>query len=167
MDFQNLTVEELAKLISPSSGAYLELKRRKVLRTKNVVGELGEHYAIDFYNKTPGLPNLKIEDTGAKNIDAKSCNGEKYSIKTVTSRNRSTGSFWDPKSIENNEKKFDYLLIVILNNKLSKDMILELNWKDFFKHKKFNKRMNNYNISLTKKLINNVKTVYQRDEKKG
>ena len=64
---KNLSVEELAKLISPSSEAVQELRRRGVLRTKNTVGELGEYYAIQFYNKIDPskfvakkkLPNLQ------------------------------------------------------------------------------------------------------------
>ena len=47
-------------------------------------------------------------------------------------------------------------------------MILELTWDDFFKFKKFNKRMNNYNISVTNKLIEEVKIVYgKRIEAEG
>tara|TARA_B110000503_G_scaffold21812_1_gene33419 strand:- start:109 stop:603 length:495 start_codon:yes stop_codon:yes gene_type:complete len=164
MNLQNLKVIELAKLISPSSAAYRELKKRNVLRTKNVVGELGEYYAIDFYNKTPDLPNLSLAPKGVKNIDALSRDGEIYSIKTVTSRKGTSGSFWDPQSIDNNEQKFKYLLIIILNDEYSLDMILELTWEDFFKYKKFNKRMNNYNISLTNILINSVKVIFQNNK---
>ena len=163
MDLEKLNVIELAKLISPYSAAYVELKKRNVLRTKNVVGELGEYYAIDFYNKTPNLPNLSLAPKGVKNIDALSRNGEIYSIKTVTSRKGTSGSFWDPQSINNNEQKFKYLLIIILNDEYSLDMILELTWEDFFKYKKFNKRMNNYNISLTNNLINSVKIIFQNN----
>ena len=160
MKIKKLSVQELAKLISPSSDAYLELKDRGILRTKNVVGELGEYYAIDFYNKNSQLPNLTPAPPGVKNVDALSRDGEIYSIKTVTSRKGTTGSFWDPKSIEKNEKKFDYLLIVILDNNYSLDMIIKLTWEDFFKFKKYNKRMNNYNISLTKKLLDEVSLVF-------
>ena len=164
MDLQTLNVEELAKLISPSSQAYVELKRRNVLRTKNVVGELGEYYAIKFYNNTPNLPNLALADKGVKNIDALSRNGEIYSIKTVSSRKGTTGSFWDPTSINNNEQKFKYLLIVILSDDYSLDMILELTWEEFFKYKKFNRRMNNYNISLTNNLINSVNIIFDNNK---
>ena len=157
MDYSKLNISELAKLISPDSNAYKELQKRNVLRSKNVVGELGEYYAIDFYNKTGRLTNLSLAPITVKNIDAISRNGERYSIKTISARNGTTGSFWDPESIEKNEKKFDFLLIVILNNSYHLDMILELTWDEFFKHKKFNKRMNNYNISVTKKLIGEVK----------
>ena len=104
MNYKDLSVTELAKLISPSSDAFLELKDRGVLRTKNIVGELGEYFAIDYYNSNPQLPSLSIAPITVKNIDALSRNGEIYSIKTVSSRKGTTGSFWDPKSIENNEK---------------------------------------------------------------
>ena len=161
-NFKNLEISELAKLISPSSEAFLELKNRGILRTKNIVGELGEYYAVDFYTKNPKLPGLSMAPPTVKNIDALSRNGEIYSIKTITSRKGTTGSFWDPESIKNNEKKFDYLLIVILDNEYALDLILELSWEDFFKHKKYNKRMNNFNISVTKKLTHSVKTVFDK-----
>ena len=58
MDLKKLSVPELAKMLSPSSEAFSELKDRGVLKTKNLVGELGEYYAVNFYNKKPKLPNL-------------------------------------------------------------------------------------------------------------
>ena len=162
MDYKKLSISELAKLISPSSDAYLELRDRGVLRTKNVVGELGEFFAVDFYKKSAKLPNLSIAPPGVQNVDALSMNGEIYSIKTVTSRRGTTGSFWDPESIEKNEQKFNYLLIVVLDSDYSLDMILELTWEDFFKFKRYNKRMNNYNISLTNKLFDEVNMVFAK-----
>lgn len=160
MDYKKLNTQELARLLSPSSDAYLELKERGVLRTKNVVGELGEHYAIEFYKNNPKLPNLSFAPPGVQNVDALSRNGEIYSIKAVSSRKGTTGSFWNPRSIEKNEQKFHYLLIVVLDNRYSLDSILELTWDDFFKFKKYNKRMNNYNISLTNKLFDEVRVIF-------
>ena len=152
MDLKKLSVPELAKMLSPSSEAFSELKDRGVLKTKNLVGELGEYYAVNFYNKKPKLPNLFSAPPGVQNVDALGRNGETYSIKTVSARGGTTGSFWDPDSINKNEQKFNYLLIVILDDAYGLEMILELTWDDFFKHKKFNKRMNNFNISVTNKL---------------
>ena len=134
MNLEKLSTSELAKLISPESEAYIELKKRGILRTKNVVGELGEHYAVDFFNNNGKLPNLSFAPPGVQNIDALSRNGEIYSIKGVSSRKGTTGSFWNPESIDKNEKKFDYLLIVILSDKYSLDMILELTWDEFYVH---------------------------------
>ena len=163
MNYKELSVSDLAKLISPNSEAFQELKYREILRTKNVVGELGEFYAIEFYCNNPKLPSLSIAPITVKNIDALSRNGEIYSIKTVSSKKGTTGSFWNPSSTENNEKKFAYLLIVVLDNSYSLNMILELTWDEFFKFKKYNKRMNNYNISLTNTLIDNVNVVYEKE----
>ena len=84
-------------------------------------------------------------------------NGKSYSIKTVSSRRGTSGSFWDPENVKNNIKTFDYLILVILNNSYKLDILLELSWDDFFRFKKFNKRMNNYNISITKNLIDSVR----------
>ena len=43
-------------------------------------------------------------------------------------------------------------------------MMLQLTWDEFFKYKKFNKRMNNYNISVTKTLISNVKVIFDSEK---
>jgi hypothetical protein len=155
-----LSTDELAFFLSPDSPIRKELLRRNVIRSKNIVGDLGEYYAKTIYDESNTLPNLMMAAPGVKNIDLLSREGERYSVKTVSSRNGTTGSFWDPESIENNEKKFEYLLIVILNSRFSVDIILELTWDDFIKHKKFNKRMNNYNISVTQALIADVNVPY-------
>ena len=168
-NLNHLTVEELVKLISPSSEVMKELKKRNVLRTKNIVGELGEYYAVKFYNKvdtkiykiSKKLPNLTMAGETTKNVDALSRDGKIYSIKCVSSSNGTTGSFWDPDSIRQNNKTFDYLIIVILDNEFQVDKILELSWDDFFENKKFNKRMNNFNISITKKLTEKYKVIYK------
>ena len=51
-DLEKLSVEELAKLISPNSDVRKELKKRGVTRTNNVIGELGEYYIVQYYKKT-------------------------------------------------------------------------------------------------------------------
>ena len=162
-DFNTLKVEDLAQLISPNSKAYRELKKRGILRTKNVVGELGEYYAIEFYNSKDNLPELTQAEAGLKNVNAFSSSGEKFSIKSVTSRKGTTGSFWDPLAIQNNERQFDFLIISILDDNYLLDLLIELSWDEFMQHKRFNKRMNSYNISLTSKLIESVQIQYSRD----
>ena len=161
-DIKKLKDNELIQLISPSSEVVQELKRRGIIRTKNIVGELGEYYAIKYYKQLKGLPNLSLAPPGVKNIDALSRNGEIYSIKCISSLNGPTGSFWDPNSIEENNQKFHFLIIVILDEDYGVAKILELTWDDFIKHKKYNKRMNNYNISVTNKLLDEVKLVYEK-----
>jgi len=161
-DLKNLSDEALMQLISPSSDVVKELKNRKIIRTKNIVGEIGEYYAIKFYNKLKNLPNLTLAPPGVKNIDALSIDGEIYSIKCISSLSGTTGSFWDPESIVKNNQKFHFLIIVILDENYGVEKILELTWEDFMKYKKYNKRMNNYNISITKTIINQVKIIYEK-----
>ena len=63
---------------------------------------------------------------------------------------------------EKNEKVFEYLLIVVLDDDYDVLSVLQLTWDDFMEHKKYNSRMENYNISLTKKLISSVEIIYQK-----
>ena len=162
MDLKKLSDEEILKLISPNSDIHNELRRRSILRTKNVTGEIGEYLVVKFYNKTRGLSNLFLPGPGVKNIDVISRKGNRYSIKTITSRNGTTGSFWNPESIKKNNKTFEFLIICVLDGDYSLELILELSWDDFFKFKRFNSRMNNFQIGLTKKLISSVKVIYDK-----
>ena len=36
-----------------------EMKHKSLIRSKNVVGDIGEYIEIDFYNRTIGLPKLQ------------------------------------------------------------------------------------------------------------
>jgi len=170
MDYINLSTEELLKIISPSSPPRQELKKRGVIRTANVVGEIGEYYTKKFFHKidnkiyttTKKLPNLTLGAPGTKNVDALSRDGKIYSIKCIAGKNRTTGSFWDPDKIRKNIKTFDYLIILILDFEYSVDKILELSWDNFSKYKRFNKRMNNFQISVTNKMIDEYKIVYKK-----
>jgi len=162
LNLKKLSVEEIVKLISPNSLAHKELRRRGVLRTKNVTGEIGEYFVVQHYNKTPRLSNLSLPPPGVKNIDVLSRNGERYSIKTITSRGGTTGSFWNPESITSNNKTFEYLIICVLDGDYNLDLILELSWEQFMEFKRFNKRMNNFQVGVTKKLIESVTIIYEK-----
>ena len=94
-------------------------------------------------------------------MDALCREGKIYSIKCISSVNGTTGSFWDPESINANKKTFDFLIIVILDDSFQVDRILELSWDDFYQHKKFNRRMNNYNISVTKSIYEKYKVIFK------
>ena len=48
MDVTKLSVEELFKSISPNSAVHQELRSRNVIRTKNLVGDIGEYYVKKF-----------------------------------------------------------------------------------------------------------------------
>ena len=53
-------------LIRQYSEAIKELKQRGVIKTKNVVGDLGEYLAIEYYCNTAGLPKLQAAPVNTK-----------------------------------------------------------------------------------------------------
>jgi len=138
-----------------------ELRNRKIIRTKNVVGDLGERLAIDYYKNTAGLANLQDAPTGTQNIDAISRNGERYSIKALTAN--TTGVFYGLPHKDSNEsiqQKFEYLIIVKFNDSYELEKILELTWEQFLKYKKWHSRMTAWNITLSKQLIKESKVIF-------
>lgn len=140
----------------------LELSKRKLIRTKNIVGERGEFLVIKTYNSTPGLPNLQAAPEGTQNVDALSRKGERYSIKTITYPGKTTGVFYGCGNIGENEqpaKKFEYVVIVLINNLFEPEKIIEVNWEQFLKYRKWHKTMRAWNLSITRELLKEVNIV--------
>ena len=154
-DFSYISNEELLEFYSKW---IKELKARKIIRTNNIVGELGEYLAIEYYNKTPGLPKLQATPISTKSIDAVSNKGERYSIKSVTGK--TTGVFYGIDKEGNTEKLFEYVIIVILNKDYLIDSIIEITWETFLRYKHWHSRMNAYNLSITNKLIRDSKIIF-------
>lgn len=139
-----------------------ELKKRSLVRTNNMVGERGEFLAINTYNSISGLPKLQAAPEGTQNVDALSRKGERYSIKTISEPGSTTGVFYgigekDDEGIP--EKKFEYVIIVQLYKNYLPKRILELDWDAFLKHKRWHSTMRAWNISVTKALLSDAKTI--------
>ncbi|WP_346907191.1 hypothetical protein [Faecalicatena orotica] len=142
-----------------------ELKRRKVIRTNNVVGELGEYLAIEIYNSTPGIPNLAPAPVGTENIDAISRKGDRYSIKSTS--NTTTGVFYgleEPGSEVPDRQKFEYVIVCKFDDDYELQTVVEMDWNTFLKNKRWHSRMHAWNLSLTKKLYQQCKVVYKKQE---
>lgn len=161
INLNELTIDELWNLYSLS---IKELKNRGTIRSKNITGERGESLAINFYNNTKKLPKLIASLVGTKNVDATSRDGERYSIKTIMYPNKTTGVFYGlgtpTKPIK--EKNFEKLIIVVLSDDYEALKILEVDWKNFFKFKKWHSRMGAFNISLSNELLKNSYTIYAK-----
>ena len=152
-------------LISLYSQLITELRSRKIIRTGNVTGELGEYLAIEFYNKSPNLPSLQVAPVGTENIDAISRKGERYSIKTITQN--TTGAFYGllpPESKDIDEKKFEYVIIVQLSKEYELQRIIELSWDLFLKHKRWHSRILQWNLSITQNLLNDAKVLFEKKQ---
>lgn len=145
-----------------------ELKKRKLIRTRNIVGERGEHLAIQIYNSTPKEPNLQAAPEGTQNVDALSRKGERYAIKTVTLPRKLTGVFYglnSPESTEQEEKKFEYLIIVMINEFFEPVKIIECAWATFLKHKRWHKTTRAWNISVTSQLEKEFKLIFLKKKR--
>jgi len=152
-----------SELISLYGELISELKTRNIIRTKNVVGDLGERFAIDFYSNSPQLENLSDAPPSTKSIDAVGENGNRYAIKSITGN--LTGVFYGlphRDSEELPEKLFDYLLIVIFSDSYKVQAIYELTWEQFLIHKKWHSRMDAWNVSVNKKVKEQANTVYEK-----
>jgi hypothetical protein len=157
--FQEMNDMELVEVY----GKWLNvLKTRGMIRTNNVVGELGEYLVIQHYNKITGLPKLQAAPTGTTNIDAISKHGDRYSIKTTSGK--VTGVFYglnEPNSIEEERQKFEYAVIAILDKNLTLSAIYQLDWKAFLKHKRWHSRVRAWNISITQLVLQDCILIYQ------
>lgn len=141
-----------------------ELKDRDIIRTKNIIGELGEYLAINYYYTHSNLPNLQAAPIGTQNIDAISKKGERYSIKSTSSN--VTGVFFglNPKGVnEADEKKFEYVIICSFDKTYCLKAIYELSWENFIKHKKWHSRMKAWYLTLTKALKKDCAIIFEAE----
>ena len=151
---------ETTHLIKIYSQIISELKDRKVIRTKNLIGEMGEYLVIDHYNKTPGLQKLTIAAPGTKSIDAVCREGKRYAIKSTSSK--LTSIFYglnSPGSTEPDSQLFEYVILAIFNNDFTLSKIVELTWEQFIEHKKWHSTMSGWNITVTRKILKEGKII--------
>ncbi len=151
-----------SELISLYGKLISELKVRNIIRTKNVVGDLGERFAIDYYSNSNTLENLPDAPPSTKSIDAIGEHGNRYAIKSITGN--LTGVFYGlphKDSDDTPEKLFDYLLIVVFSDSYEAKAIYKLTWQQFIEHKKWHSRMEAWNVSVNKKVKEQANTVYE------
>ena len=140
IDLENLSTDEIIQLYPEILKI---LKKRGVIKTKNLIGELGEYLAIKQYTKDPKLPNLSLAETTTKNIDAVSRNGERYSIKSASGS--STGVFHGLEKPDSTKPD---------------KQILEINWEQFLEIKKWHSTMQAWNVSINSTLRNMAKNIF-------
>ncbi|WP_051254762.1 hypothetical protein [Halobacillus kuroshimensis] len=146
-----------------SYGVLLKVLRdRKIIRTKNVVGDMGETRALNHYKKTSSLPDLQAEPIGQKNVDAINTQNERYSIKTTS--NSTTGVFKDlnPKDSKlPQDKLFEYVIIVMFDENFSLKAIYQITWENFLILKKWSKRHQSWYLSVSDKLRGRSDILYE------
>src|SRR3989344_7941502 len=156
--FKNANDDDIWNIFAYASK---ELKKRGLVRTRNIVGERGEFLAIETYNKTPGMPKLQAAPEGTQNVDALSRKGERYSIKTISLPGSTTGVFYglSEPGVQEKEGKFEYIIVVVLDKPYDFVKKIEMKWAQFLKYRKWHKTMRAWNVSLTKQLCDEAKTI--------
>jgi hypothetical protein len=124
------------------------------------VGMLGEKLCIGFFNSTPNLPKLLKGPTGAKNVDALSRDGNRYSIKAYM-KAKKTGTVYPDRD---NPKKqlFEYLLVVRLDERYQLDAIYRFSWERFLKLRAWDKRMNAWYLPLSSKNLKQGEALFEK-----
>lgn len=133
-----------------------ELKRRGI---RFSVGELGENIAVNYFNKTPGLPNLQKAPTGVKNVDALSRDGHRYSIKTVQN-GKKTGTIYPDQDTK--QQLFEYLLLVKLDDDYTLIELHRFSWKQFEELRAWDSRMNAWYVPVSSNRLNQVEKIFPR-----
>jgi len=129
------------ELIRLRARVHREMKRRKLPVT---VGGVAEQLAIEYFNATPGRPNLQEAPPGTSNVDALSRKGERYSIKAIQT-GRKTGTVY-PDRGDPDKQLFEFLLVVRLDEDFELQAIHEFDWPLFVKLRSWDIRMNAWYI---------------------
>lgn len=135
----------------------------KELRNRGVsfsVGEIGERLCVAYFNATPGLPNLQQGPIGAKNVDALSRDGDRYSIKT-SMRTKKTGTIY-PDDADSDKQLFEYLVVVRLGEDYALEAIYRFSWKAFVKTRAWDRRMNAWYVSLSERKLELAEAVFRK-----
>jgi hypothetical protein len=127
------------------------------------VGDVGERLAIEFFNSTPGLSNLMKAPKGAKNVDALSRNGERYSIKAIM-KAKKTGTIY-PDSHDPNKQLFEHLLLVCLNSRYQLESIYSFTWETFLMARAWDKRMNAWYVPVSGKRLKLAEKLFPKENR--
>ncbi|MBA7473123.1 hypothetical protein ES707_08457 [subsurface metagenome] len=146
------------KLVILRANIETELNRRGI---SFKVGEVGEKLVISFFNSKPGLPNLLQAPTGAKNVDALSREGDRYSIKTFM-KAKKTGTVY-PDEKDRDRQLFEYLVVVKLDTNYQLYAIYRYSWEEFVRIRAWDKRMNAWYLPLSKKNLNMAAIIFNKD----
>ena len=153
MDLSKLSNNEL---VATYPQLLAELKVRGIIRTNNLIGELGEFLALSAYNGNTSLPKLQLQIASTKNIDATSSKGERYAIKSISG---SVTGVFSSLPVDNDERMFEYLVIVRFLKDYSLDGIYELTWNQFITFRRLKQPEGRWNVPITKELLNSAKKI--------
>lgn len=156
MDLSKLNTEDL---IAMRIRIEVEMQSRGISFS---VGEFGERLSIEYFNSTPGLSNLMAAPPGAKNVDALSRSGDRYSIKTVL-KAKKTGTVY-PDTEYSDKRLFEFLLLVRLMPNYTLQSIYRFTWEQFVEARAWDKRMNAWYVPVSKSRLRGIECIYESSQ---
>ena len=139
-----------AELISGFATLMAAMRTRGIIRTKNVVGELGEWYAKHIYSTYGPRGPIFLLEKNKKDVDAKDASGAIYSIKAASLSSSRTSAFHFSKDHVASYRIFDYLVFVRVDDSLQLQCVYEFSWDKFWSLKRWNVRQKAWFLPLTK-----------------
>jgi len=155
MDFSKIDSNDL---ITMRIAIEIEMRSRGISFS---VGEIGEKFSIEYFNSTPGLSNLMAAPLGAKNVDALSRDGDRYSIKTIL-KAKKTGTIY-PDNQDPDKQLFEYLLLVKLSSNYTLLSIHRFTWEQFVEARAWDIRMNAWYIPVSKRRLEGIERIFKSD----
>jgi len=128
-----------------------ELKRRGVIRTRNLVGELGKFIVRQTFNSNSDLNRLSDAPTSQKNYSFSDASGDRYNLKTTSGKN--TGVFHSVPIVADAAPSFEKLIILMFSNDYKAEIIYMISWDDFIWLRQIKKPEGKWYVQINEELI--------------
>lgn len=147
MNLSQLTDRELINLYP---ALLKELKARGILKTRNLVGEIGEYLLLEKFAKDPEKPTLSRAPNSTRVVTAiNKNNGDRYAVKVTT---RSASGVFHSIDLDSEEQEFEYLMIVVMTSSLELKLVFELTWAQFVEYRRIKKPELKWYVPLSQTL---------------
>ena len=134
-----------------------ELKARKIIKTRNLVGELGKYIIEQTFRNDPELPNLFAADNSQKNFSFTSSLGDRFNVKTTSGNN--TGVFHSVPLDSSPKPSFEFLVILKFSKEYEPLSILLCKWTDFLIFRQIKRPEGKWYVQLSPEFVRAAKQI--------
>ena len=153
MDLSNIDDDELVGIYPR---LLKELKKREIIRTNNLVGELGKFIVMQSFKKSPELPTLFPAANSQKNFSFLDENGARYNVKATSGNN--TGVFHSVPLSDEAEESFEYLVVLKFSKGYEPILGLLCDWQQFVSYRQIKKPEGKWYLQLSPDFIASAKS---------
>ena len=159
-DLQKMDSLSVAKLFSAS---FEELSYRNIIRSDDILQDLGDFFVFDLYEKKPVLPYLAYAPNKSTNVSAVTRNGNRYCIKSFIGNSADNFLGFDETELSNSDfKMFEYVILCKFDKHYELLAIYEIDWFTFLENRQCNDN-NTCSLKMTNRLLKQAKIIYHKD----